>query len=107
MTLSGLRRRFELDSEPANIVEVYLAWMIVAFCLVTIILNIIIASKDWDSISSKILIAQSIPMIYAVYIMFIAATNETHLMPIYVRSALLLIMTTQLMEAIIKFRDKK
>ena len=107
MTLSGLRRRFNLDSEPANIVEVYLAWMIVAFCLVTIILNLIAASKSINKTRSKFLIAENIPLVYAAYLMFIAAINKAQLIPAYMRTALLLILMTQLMESIINLEDKK
>jgi len=91
-----------LDTVPSTNLEIFLAWMIVVFCAATIIINFVLISRNRKSVESKILFAQNIPLFYAGYLMLMAAENRSHLFPVSVRSALLLILTTQLMKGIIK-----
>jgi hypothetical protein len=94
-----------MDSAPATIIETVIAGLIVIACLALSGLNVYAMHRCKNKSYRVFWIAQCIPLLYGSYIMAQACITGNKLIPLHVRSVLLLIVVAGLMERIAHTRE--
>lgn len=94
-----------MDSAPATFLESLLAGIIVIASIGLIVMNVKLFRKSNNQSYRVFWIAQCIPLLYGSYIMAQAFITGNKLIPLHVRSVMLLIVVFGLMERIAHTRE--